>query len=143
MAAMLIPAISGARRQFNIVQTKAQLQRYALGLESYRAHYGAYPALGESPIEINTTPALFFELLSGHALDGGAPTIAQASILNPEQITFADFTDKELTTQGYVVDSFNNQNIELFFDNNNDGLLDGLSGVRARVGLRSGSITTW
>jgi len=143
LLAIIIPSVSGARHHFNILKTKAQFQRYSLALENYKAEYGTYPNLGESPIGINTTPTLFVELLSAHAIDGGEPTNNTAMALNPNGIVFCAFGDDEIGESGEIIDAFGNSSLELLLDQDGDGFLDGINGVRATVGWRSDNITSW
>jgi prepilin-type N-terminal cleavage/methylation domain-containing protein len=137
LMAIIVPAASGVRRQAAIVQTKARFQRWALALEAFKNEYGNYPDLGSSPVEVNTTPGLWVELLSAHDIEGNPAADSVALDQNPKLIKFIDFTSDELDSDGRLLDGFGRSDITAYFDTDDDGFLDGLTSVRGRVGFKS------
>lgn len=145
--AFLLPMGQGARRQYMVAQTKARFQRYTLAVENFKFEYGAYPALGASPVLVNHPPGRFIQLMTGHAPDGGPMTDELALAQNPDKLAFIQFSDQELTPEGLLQDPFGQTDLELYLDTDGDGFLNGLSHVRGSVGWRSagpaGDFHTW
>jgi type II secretory pathway pseudopilin PulG len=149
LMAMIIPLATGARKQYAIVQTKAQFHRYTLAMEQFKAEYGQYPQLGSSPIAINATPGRFVELMTGKNLTGGAMDDPIAAAQNPKGIMFLQFAANELMPDGEIQDGFGQTNWQLYIDTDGDGFLNGTTGnpIRASIGWQSsgtsGTFTSW
>ena len=158
LMSMVLPLAQGARRQYLIADTKARFHRYTLAIEQFRAEYGAYPTLdgnpltvASSPIDVNAFAECFVELMTGNAVGGGAMSNTTAEGQNTKALSFLHFNNNELTAEGKLQDSFGQTNIQLFYDTDGNGFLDGLSNVRGSVGWRSNGngngggeiITSW
>ena len=153
LMAMVLPLAQGARHQYALSETKARFHRYTLALEQFKAEYGFYPSMDGNPIQtssspmlINSTPNRFIELMTGHAITGGAMTDPIAQQENPKALSFITFTNNELTSDGQLQDSLGQTNIDLYYDADGDGYLDSLSGVRGTIGWQSSgseTITSW
>ncbi|MEM8866627.1 MAG: prepilin-type N-terminal cleavage/methylation domain-containing protein [Verrucomicrobiota bacterium] len=77
LAAILIPAVGGAKEKANIAASKSQISQYITAIESFKSEYGFYPLVtstgGESAeFELDSVinTAEFVETLSGSDLDG-------------------------------------------------------------------------
>lgn len=125
LAGILIPVVGSARTSAGRAKSKAQFNGYALAITAFRNEYGHYPTgLGDSEKNINEIND-FVEALSGRGMDG---KIA-AKGGNRRAIPFYTFAasefeqddDGKVLTNANIIDAFDNPNIMIVVDANNDG----------------------
>jgi len=143
LLAIILPALGGARGLFTKLETKARFGRWSLGLAAYRAEYGRYPQLGASPVAINEVPGRFVELMTGRGLEGGVASEPIAVAQNPKGLAFMEFAQGEVAPDGSLLDAAGGYEIEYLYDGDGDGFLDGVEGVRGKIGWRAGEVVSW
>lgn len=130
LAGILIPVVGAARTAANKTKTKTQFNQYALALQQYRTEYGYWPAIGtlNSGAEFNlssgTNSADFILALTGRNPGTGALDNSK----NRKAAAFLSISDNELreNTDDVIVDAFDNPNIIIKVDHDNNGKITGL-----------------
>lgn len=121
LGAILLPALSGARKSSLKAKSKAQFSQWIAAVEGFRQEYGYYPFLsssGDTTFAINDGGnRVVFETL----LNGSDKT------LNRKGIRFYTLSGDELVDPGAsnssICDAFGNTKLYLLLDGDRDGLI--------------------
>ena len=150
LAAIIIPTVGMVRKQANIAATKSQYSGYVNAMLQFKSEYGYLPSFGatlageSSPVSLEGgTSRRFIETMSAREIGGGNPTSGDG---NRRRISFLSFSDKEFfilpdgtLSDDQLADRFNNTDIEVIIDGNNNGRIRDPEGgtIRTPVGIRS------
>ncbi len=119
LAAITIPALSGARDSANRAKTKAQFHQWAAAMELYRQEYGFYPNVASNG-KVDT--ARFAAELTGRTLTGQPLGL---DFGNRKGIRFYTLAAEELDGDGlHLVDAYGNTDLAVRIDTNRDGLIN-------------------
>jgi len=134
LAAILIPAVGGAKKGARKAQGRAQFNGYAAALEAYKAEYGYYPQIGTlnsdgGPISLADEADDFQKALSGRDPDNGTRLSGEErKSLNKKNIPFYSFGEAEFiedpdSNELVLACPFGNQEIQIMVDHDGDGLI--------------------
>ncbi len=124
LAGILIPVVGSARKAANKAKSKAQFANYANALVQYRTEYGYWPSILNGS---ETTP---FDLGQGtnsedliKALTGRDKNGDKNYEYNRKGVSFLSVSDNELQLDSdtQLVDAFENPNIKIVVDDDNNG----------------------
>jgi prepilin-type N-terminal cleavage/methylation domain-containing protein len=130
LASILIPTVGAAKKAANKAKTKAQFVGWANALQNFKSTYGYYPDIfNNGKLNINGSSEDFIKALSGRDKNGNTVTTGG----NRRAAGFYSFAEGEfqLTSTGDIsdtqlADAFNNINITIYVDHDNDGQITGL-----------------
>lgn len=128
LAGILIPTISGVRKQANIAASKNQMLNYVNAVQMFKGEYGYYPftdAQVAGGALINELADDFIETLSGRDTTGTSVTTGG----NRRSLGFYSFSGGEYLSEEEggdpsnpeIVDMFINPNIYIVIDGDGDG----------------------
>lgn len=132
LAGILFPTIGSVRKDAGIAAGKAQLTQYLNAIGKFKLEYGYYPfSKGKKDYVIDLSnenvSRMFIELLSGRDAETGDSKGVGG---NKKRITLHSFSEKEfyigdddLTLRTQLADRFNNTNIKIMIDGNDDGFI--------------------
>jgi len=147
LAGILIPVVGSARTSANKAKAKAQFTQYATALQQYRAEYGFYPNVGSlrsdgtADLGEDGTSRDFILALTGRNPETGE----RDNSLNRKAIPFISFSTNEFEEGSDVrlVDTFNNPNIQIAVDHDNDGQITGLPNINDIGSTIQGQVVIW
>lgn len=134
LAGILIPVVGSAQRSANKAKSKAAFNQYALALQQYRSEYGYWPNIGTlrngTELNLGTTANSqdFIKALTGRNPNGTDLSDTDRQNLNRKAVSFLSISDDQLllqadgdTDEDRLVDAFNNPNIKILVDHDNNG----------------------
>ncbi len=142
LAGILIPVTGGVIRQSRIAASKAQLWQYVTAIEQFKAEYNYYPtfyaanAQGDGEIFNTAVGDNFISAISGLNVGGNFRMIRFHSFSENEVQDLNDGTSR-------LIDRFDNINIFIMVDADNDGFIQPFSTNPVSPGKIRGTITAW
>lgn len=139
LASILIPTVGAAKKAANKAKTKAQYVGWANALQNFKSTYGYYPTIfsAQGELDISQNSEDFIKALSGRDRNGNSATTGG----NRRAAGFYSFAEGEFEmadngtiSDTQLADAFNNPNITIYVDHDNDGQITGLPAEGADTG---------
>jgi len=147
LAAITIPTVGAVRTSAKKAKTRTQFSQWSSSFTLFKQEYGYYPQITNSTTDRTIDPAKFIGALSGKDYQGTVITpITNANLAgNKKRISFYGFSDTDLlrsaagATLNEVIESFENSQIAMLIDVDNDGLIKDSSTELVRQDLKPGN----
>ncbi|MDP0495631.1 MAG: prepilin-type N-terminal cleavage/methylation domain-containing protein [Verrucomicrobiota bacterium JB024] len=141
LASILIPTVGAAKKAANKAKTKAQYVGWANALQNFKSTYGYYPNIfNNGQLNLSNNSEDFIEALSGRDKNGETVTTGG----NRRAAGFYSFAEGEFEmaangdiSETQLADAFNNPNIIIYVDHDNDGQITGLPAEGADTGNKT------
>ena len=147
LAGIIIPTTGAVRTSAKKAKARSQFSQWATAFMLFKQEYGYLPQVTVSTTNRMIDPTKFIGALSGKDYLGVPISSTTSPDLagNKKRISFYGFADGDLlrnaagTTINEVIDSFDNSQIAMIIDVDNDGLIKDSSTELVRQNLKSGN----
>ncbi len=147
LAGIIIPTTGAVRTSAKKAKARSQFSQWATGFTLFKQEYGYFPQVTTTATNRIIDPAKFIGALSGKDYLGVPITpITSASLAgNKKRSSFYSFSDDDLlrsaagVTLNEVIDAFDNSQIAMLIDVDNDGLIKDSATEFVKQNLRSGN----